>query len=82
MGRTVLRSPTRHLSLLVGCAAGLLAAYFMAYSLLGAHGFVYGREVRFFRSPWQARLFAPAARAESVWAGRPVETASWDPLPS
>jgi hypothetical protein len=78
MGPAALRLPTRYLSLLLGCAAGLLAVYFMAYVLLGGTGIAHGREVRFFQTSWQARLFAPAARAESAWAGRPVETASWD----
>lgn len=78
MSGTVLRSPMRSLSLLVGCAAGLLAVYMTAYVFLGAPGIAYGREVRFFKTPWQAKLFAPAARAESVWVGRSVETANWD----
>lgn len=73
-----LRPPMNFVALPLGCAAGLLAAYVTAYVLLGANGFVNGREVRFFQAPWQARLFAPAARVESVWAGRKVEAASWD----
>ena len=77
MGHALLRSP-RGLSLLLGCAAGLLAVYIGAYMLLSATGIAHGREVRFFQTPWQARLFAPAARAESAWVGRPVETANWD----
>jgi hypothetical protein len=78
MGHALFRLPTRGLSLLLGCAAGLLAVYLTAYLLLGSTGIAYGREVRFFQTPWQARLFAPAARAESAWVGRPVETAHWD----
>jgi hypothetical protein len=78
MGHALFRLPTRGLSLLLGCAAGLLAMYMTAYLQLGSTGIAYGREVRFFQTPWQARLFAPAARAESAWVGRPVETAHWD----
>jgi hypothetical protein len=77
MGRGVLHLP-RFLSLLVGCTAGLLAAYVTAYVLLGATGIASGREVRIFQTPWQARLFAPAARVESAWAGRSVQTANWE----
>jgi hypothetical protein len=78
MGHALFRLPTRGLSLLLGCAAGLVAVYMTAYLQLGSTGIAYGREVRFFQTPWQARLFAPAARAESAWVGRPVETAHWD----
>jgi hypothetical protein len=72
------RPPRNFVAIPLGCAAGLLAAYVTAYVLLGANGFVGGREVRFFQAPWQARLFAPAARVESAWTGRQVEAASWD----
>jgi len=49
--------------------------YFAAYFTLGTSDDNY--TVRVFKDPWQANLFMPAAKIESLMVGHSVSTVVW-----
>jgi len=62
------------------CLAVPLAAYVAGYFLLGdaVSAFPDNDKHRFYSSRWEARIFEPAARIESLVIGRRVVTAADD----
>jgi hypothetical protein len=73
--RTRINAPAVALAIL----AGLLAVYVMSYYLLGKSGLMGGLQVRVYQSKWQADLYIPAAKVESLLVGHEVGTAHLDP---
>lgn len=57
--------------MLAVCLTAYIAGYFAATDGVGTLPPT-GEQVRVFNYEWQAQLFAPAAKVESVFAGREV----------
>ncbi len=60
----------------------LLLAYFSAYALIGKRGTIKGPvlngDAQFFTYWWQAEMFAPAAKIESLVRRKKVYAEQWD----
>jgi hypothetical protein len=82
MGMQRAKSTFRVIAVAVIFLIVLMLTYFSAYAVFGKRGTISGPvlngEAQFFSYGWQAILFTPAAKIESLVRGKKVFVQQWD----